>query len=335
MKGVILAAGKGSRLGALNSYTSKAALPVLGKTLLERVYHSLAGLVDSILIVINPADTHTIRLVDTFAIRGMQVEIVEQPQPLGSGDALRKAWPYLDGPCIVTSCDNLVERDYLIEFIRNFRDHRQDALIAIGTITASGQAPSSMIEIDEDDFVLKIVEKPGPKQVISNMMALPLYVFGSCFVEDLSHLELSVRNEYEIPHAIQNLIDRGGVVMGKLIPERITVNTPGEYLEAIRLLLISGVSEVDKEANIAENVEINPPVYIEHSVVVHSGATIGPYAYLMAGSKIAKGAAIRDAIIFGEVVVGENQSVSEQVVLPNEIIDLRKSRGSHDLAHRQ
>jgi NDP-sugar pyrophosphorylase family protein len=334
MKGVILAAGQGSRLGALNSYTSKPALPLLGQTILERVYGSFVGLVDSIVIVINPADAHTRKMLESFEPTSTHFEIIEQPEPVGSADALRKAWPSLDGACIVTSCDNLVERKYLIEFMRYFLERGQDALLALGNIERATRTPSSVVEIDETGNVTKIIEKPGPKQVISDMMALPLYAFGATFLEDLSRLELSIRNEYELPQAIQNLINRGGVVRGKLIPQRITVNNPEEYLEAVRLLLIKGVTGVDQEASIAGSAEVCPPVYIEHSAVIQSGATVGPYAYLMAGSTVADGATVRDAIVFGEASVGANQYVREQIILRNEIINLQISRDSHDPAHR-
>ncbi|MGD2161954.1 MAG: NDP-sugar synthase, partial [Anaerolineales bacterium] len=171
--------------------------------------------------------------------------------------------------------------------------------------------------------------------LLSDQMALPLYAFQKDFYQDLVSIELSERNEFEIPSAIQHLIDRGGVVMGTESSWRMTINTPEEYLAAVREMLL-----MDKKAHREPPHELNPgtnirkPVHIEDSVFIGEGATIGPCAYLMEGSSIGDGARVRDSIVYQGAEVGNDEIVEHKIVLSNAIIDLQKSRGNRGLIHR-
>ncbi|MGD8731636.1 MAG: NDP-sugar synthase, partial [Anaerolineales bacterium] len=296
MKGVILAAGKGTRLGEIGSLTSKPALPLMGKTLLERVYEIFVDHFDSIVIVINPQDRLTKKILEDKDWKRTQVEVVEQTQPLGSADALRQAWPYVEDACVVTGCDNIVQTTFIADLCTQFKRRKPDALVALYAIERVLGSPGSVVETDHNDRITTIIEKPRPGELLSDQMALPLYAFQKDFYQDLVSIELSERNEFEIPSAIQHLIERGGVVMGTESSWRMTINTPEEYLAAVREMLL-----MDKKAHREPPHELNPgtnirkPVHIEDSVFIGEGATIGPCAYLMEGSSIGYGARVRDS----------------------------------------
>ncbi|MGD8634453.1 MAG: sugar phosphate nucleotidyltransferase [Anaerolineales bacterium] len=331
----MLAAGRGSRLGAIGSLTSKAALPLLGKALLTRVVETFIGVVDSVVVVVNPEDKQTLSLITQTPLNEIEVQIVEQRQSLGSGDALRKAWPFIDGSCIVSACDSLMPAEYIREFVRHFETTSPDALLAVGTVDEKTGLPSSSIEVGGANRIERVIEKPKSSELLSNKMALPLYAFQHSFQDELSALEISERGEYELTQAIQNLIEQGGAVFGFPAPKRVTVNTPLEYLSVIRGMLsdMHGV-HIGRGVRMAPSAMIHPPVYIEKSVVIHSGASIGPDAYIMSGCVIGSDGKVQDAIVFRDSEVPGGSSIRRKIVLPGEVIDLRRSRGSHDRAHR-
>jgi NDP-sugar pyrophosphorylase family protein len=333
MKAIILAAGKGSRLGPLGAYTSKAALPLLGKPLVTRVLDSLRDLADSFVIVIHPDDDQTRELLRHAPWSEIKLEVVEQPEQLGSGDALRRAWPRVRGSCLVTACDNLMEQPFMADFLHSFQTLKPDALVAI--TRNEGPIPSSTVETGESGQLIRIIEKPDPGQILSENSALPLYAFGDAFGDALAGLTLSERGEFEIPQAIQKISDQGGVVLSKFATDRITLNSPAEYLHACFNMLAKGDAEIQSGALIAERVEIKAPVYIEHSASIEEGSVVGPFAYVMAGATVSEGAQIRDSIVFRDAVVSENAILRQKLVLPNEVIDLRRSRDNHDPIHRR
>ena len=333
MQAIILAAGKGSRLGPLGSHTSKAALPLLGKPLATRVLESLFGLVDSFMIVIQPEDGYTRKLLEHSPWSGIELEVVEQIEPLGSGDALKKAWTRVKGPCLVTACDNLMDQAFMADFVQMFLELKPDTLVAI--TNSESPMPSSSVATGASGQLTRIVEKPDPDQILSENAALPLYVFGEAIGDALDGLTLSERGEYEIPQAIQRLTDQGGVVLTKFAFDRITVNSPVEYFNACCKMMAGADAEIQPGALISDSVEIKPPVYVERRASIGKGSVVGPYAYVMAGVIIEEGAEIRESIAFREARISQDALVREQIVLPNEVIDLRRSRGNHDPTRRR
>jgi glucose-1-phosphate thymidylyltransferase len=336
MKGVILAAGRGSRLDQLGLKISKPALPLLGKAMLTRVYESIVDHVENVVIVINPEDKQTLQLLTNGTSFKTHIEIVEQVKPLGSADALLKAWPNIDGPCLVSACDNLVESDFIAAFIKQFTQSNADASIALQWIDRIANLPSSTVKLGDHDRVTNIIEKPGAGGVLSEWTALPLYAFQSNIYQDLVAIELSERDEYEIPTVIQKIIDRGGVVTGNSVSERITINTPQEYLNAIRRMLNdSQMVNMNESVKLPAAVEVRPPVFVEDRATVGSEAIIGPFTYLMAGSEVGEAAEVCDSILFKGAAVAAGEYVRYKIVLPETTIDLQKSRDNHGPIHRR
>jgi NDP-sugar pyrophosphorylase family protein len=336
MIGVILAAGRGSRLDKISAFTSKPALPLLGKSLLRRVHETFALYLDPIVIVINPNDQYTIELLGNPYWKQANLQIVEQARPLGSAHALKHAWRYVDDACIVTGCDNIIGSDFMAQFYARFVADAPDAQVALYAIDRSIDRPGSVVQTDRADCIRRIIEKPGADEILSDRMALPLYAFQKCFREDLHAIKLSERDEYEIPAAIQNLIDRGGVVAGLESPWRITINNPGEYQAAVcRMLAGDGSIGHQHESDWSRSVEIRNPVYIEDSVTICAGAIIGPYTYLMSGSRIGAHARVQASIVFRGAQVTDGEHVDNKIVLPDVTIDLQRSRDNRGLIHRR
>jgi glucose-1-phosphate thymidylyltransferase len=303
--------------------------------MLTRVIESLTGVVDSILIVVNPEDEHTLGLIANQPVDNTEIDIILQNEPLGTGDALLKAWPSVEGTCIVSACDSLLPPEFMRDFVRCFEVTKPDALIAVGTVEGNAGPPGSSIQIDRENLILRFIEKPDPAALLSDKMALPLYAFRASFRSALYGIETSERGEYELAEAIQNLIDRGGEVLGFPATGRITVNTPYEYLETVQKML-SDLEEVYLEpgVQIAPSAELHPPVYVEQSAVIESGARIGPFVYIMSGCVIGKNAQVRDTIVFRDYKIPEGRALRKKIVLPSEVIDPQRSHNSRDRAHR-
>src|SRR5512136_2242620 len=96
MQGVILAAGKGSRLQHITLRRSKAMLPILGKPIVERVMlDQAANGIEDFILVVSPDDrdiTHYFRVESTIQA---EVRFVYQPQRLGMANALTCAAPLI------------------------------------------------------------------------------------------------------------------------------------------------------------------------------------------------------------------------------------------------
>ena len=105
--GVVLAAGKGSRMAHLPTSLPKCVLPVLGKPILAYQLEIFAALgVRRVFIVVGHRGFEIVREVERLPDLGMQIEYVEQHETLGI--AIRSArsspiWIARSCSCLATS----------------------------------------------------------------------------------------------------------------------------------------------------------------------------------------------------------------------------------------
>ena len=114
MQGVILAAGKGSRLHPITLRRSKAMVPVLGKPLVERVMEDMhANGVEDFVLVVSPDDRDIVRYFRAESTIEADVRFVYQVERLGMADALRQAAPLIEEDFFLSACDNLTSAEYV------------------------------------------------------------------------------------------------------------------------------------------------------------------------------------------------------------------------------
>jgi bifunctional UDP-N-acetylglucosamine pyrophosphorylase/glucosamine-1-phosphate N-acetyltransferase len=319
---VILAAGRGSRLGRLTSLRSKGMLPILGRPAIERVMEILAaGGVENFILVRGPTDDEMVAYVEGRSAFKENTRIVVQAASLGSAYALACAAPLIEGDFIVSACDNLVDPAAIRRLRDRWEAERPEALLTLMEVPPQAMSSTGIVALD-GPRVTRIVEKPALDQAPSNLASLPLYAFRPGLLELLPETPLSPRGEYELPAAIQLLIERGGLVEGLPVDSRLTLTTPADLLEINRTYLRAQVPHVkDRDGpnpGIAEipGVILISPCYIEPGAAVAPGCRIGPEAYLEAGCQVGLNASVRfSALLRGAVVPAG--AVVEYVVLPS------------------
>lgn len=109
MQAVILAAGRGTRMGSLTDVVPKPMLTVAGKTLIEHKLDILPDEVDEIIIVIGyRGNVIRERFGDSFARKRISYAAYEEDEPLdGTAGAVWKARPYLSDRFLILMGDDL------------------------------------------------------------------------------------------------------------------------------------------------------------------------------------------------------------------------------------
>lgn len=111
MQAVILAAGRGTRMGALTRTTPKPLLQIAGKTLLEHKFDMLPYDVDEIILVVGYLGGE-IQKKFGGGYKGKRVLYMEQENPTGgTADALWQAKDILHDKFLVMNGDNLYSRE--------------------------------------------------------------------------------------------------------------------------------------------------------------------------------------------------------------------------------
>lgn len=108
IRAIILAAGEGARLGSSVPPFHKPLIVVNGKTLIGSAAYAVQGIVDSVTVVVSPTNAAGI----VHVTKGLVDQYIVQPEPIGPGDALRRAMEGLDDKydsMLVLMGDNTVD----------------------------------------------------------------------------------------------------------------------------------------------------------------------------------------------------------------------------------
>jgi NDP-sugar pyrophosphorylase family protein len=216
MKAVILAAGKGTRMGELTENLPKPMLDVEGKPVLE---HIVEGLRDEA------------RIKDFFIITGWCGNVIrdyfgdgkkwkvniaygEQVVQNGTGKApeLAKAWVGQD-KFLLTYGDILLRppTDYKL-LVEGFRE---DGVIAVKKVKDEELAKGGAVVLDKDGFMIDLVEKAGAGQIPPNSYYnAGIYLLTPYIFTHTAKLEKSPRNEYEFTDALKAIVKAGARLRG-------------------------------------------------------------------------------------------------------------------------
>lgn len=319
MQGVILAAGKGSRLHPLTLERSKAMIPILGKPIVERVLETLVsnGVHEIVLVV--SQDDHEIRrhFAEERRANGMpdvEIRFVEQPERLGMANALSLVAPYLHDAFVLSACDNLTPASHVAALLAAHTERQATATLSLMEIERSLVSRTGIVELC-DGWVQRIVEKPTPEEAPSNISSLPLYVFARDILEYVPRVQPSPRGEYELQDAIQMLIDATGAVTGVFTQERLQLTNAGDLLALNRHYLITGGDTPQlAPRSVGQHTHLITPLRIEEGTTIGAGCVIGPRVYIERDCRIGDGVLIKDAVVLRGSVIEDGRQIVGEVV---------------------
>jgi glucose-1-phosphate thymidylyltransferase len=197
MKGIILAAGKGTRLYPITLPVCKPLLPVHDKPM---IYYSLSVLMTAgirdILVIVPPDDMQPfVDLLGDGSQLGIRITYIEQKVQRGIADAFLIGKDFIgdDSVCLALG-DNIF---YGPAFRRKLRDAMKntEGATIFGYYVADPR-PFGVVEIDGCGKAISIEEKPThPK---SNYIVPGLYFYDNKVLDIAQNLKPSARGELEI-----------------------------------------------------------------------------------------------------------------------------------------
>lgn len=173
MFAVILAAGKGTRMGDLAKEVPKPMLKVLGKTLLEHKLEMLPKEITNVIIVVGYLKDKITEVIGN-EYNGLQITYVVQEEPRGTADALFQCKELLKNEerFLVLMGDDIYSRDDMEECLEY--DY---AILIRETDSLKGKAK---IVFDDEGHIQDILEKyPNPEVgfVCAGMYAITPKIF--------------------------------------------------------------------------------------------------------------------------------------------------------------
>ncbi|WP_283675605.1 glucose-1-phosphate thymidylyltransferase RfbA [Butyricicoccus sp. Marseille-Q5471] len=237
MKGIILAAGKGTRLYPMTKPACKPLLPIYDKPML---YYPLSVLqqadIREVLIIVPPDDKEQFeRLLGNGSHLGMKISYKEQFIQRGIADAFIVGEEFIgnDSVCLVLG-DNLFYGAGLKDCLEKAQQNKTGATI-FGCYVDDPRA-FGVVEFDDNGKAISIEEKPvHPK---SNYIVPGLYFYDNRVVEIAKQLKPSARGELEITavnNAYLELDELNVVTLGKEFVW-LDAGTEDSLLQAARVI---------------------------------------------------------------------------------------------------
>lgn len=219
-KGIIMAAGTGSRLWPLTQAISKQLMPVFDKPMIYYPLNLLmqAGVRD-IAIITNPEDQDAFeKLLGGGAQWGINLTYIQQEQPNGIGVAPILAEKFLGGsPFVLALGDNLFHGKDLVSKLSDVIRSPQGATLF--STTVNDPRAFGVASYGADGSVLDLCEKPETPK--SDQAITGLYVFDNRAVSWAPWLRPSQRGEIEITDLLR-LYHKNDALKGRRLQGDIT-----------------------------------------------------------------------------------------------------------------
>lgn len=244
MKGIILAAGKGTRLYPMTKPVSKPLMPIYDKPL---IYYPISTLMRSgirdILIITPPEDESFRELLGNGSQWGISISYAPQPVAKGIADALVIGADFIGGGsvCLILG-DNIFYYNGMEDLLDKAAGVREGAVVF--GYQVENPRPFGVVEFDNEGQAISIEEKPKlPK---SNYIIPGLYFYDNQVIDIAKNLRPSARGEYEITDVNLEYLRRGQL---KVLPfdrgltwmDCGTADSVLEAAETIRAIQKSGI----------------------------------------------------------------------------------------------
>lgn len=343
-KGMILAAGQGTRVRPLTKNMPKPMVPILGKPVMEYLIEHLAnyGIKE---IMVNVAynhykieqyfgDGHRWGVQIGYAYEGVREHGDVIPKPFGSAGGMRRIQDFsgfFDEPTLVLCGDALIDLDIGAAL----HEHKSKGAIAsVVTLDVPREEVSNygIVVANAEGQIQSFQEKPKPEDAQSTLASTGIYIFEPEAIDmipagkvyDIGSELFPQLVAQKLPFFAQkrffNWIDIGrvsdywAVLQRVLRGEVAQMNIPGREVKP-------GIW-VGLNTSIAwEQCNIQGPIYIGSSVKIEPGATIIGPCWIGHGSHIRSGAKVTRSILFEYTRIAADMHFNEMIVSPNYCVD--------------
>jgi dTDP-glucose pyrophosphorylase len=202
-KGVLLAAGRGTRMRDLTEALPKPMLEVRGKPVLQHIVEGLrdAGLTNLLVVVGWRADVVTEFFGDGSKL-GVSIEYETQTVQDGTGRVVALARDFVGSdPFLLSYGDILIAP----ENYRQICDALTGAEAVISIKRSDDVSQGGAVFVNERFELTDLREKPNPGEPTSAWYNAGIYAFRPSIFDYITKLRPSPRGEYELTDAVRDL----------------------------------------------------------------------------------------------------------------------------------
>jgi NDP-sugar pyrophosphorylase family protein len=306
--GVILAAGKGTRMQPFSDRYPKPILPIGGKPLVGYQLEALRNIgVTDVVVVIGHLGFEVVRALGDGSDYGVKIRYVEQGATLGIAHAVSRLEQKIDRPFFLFLGDIFFEMAQLGALAEAVGASACSAALAVKRETDLESIKRNfVVHVGDDGLVHRVIEKPRHPR--TTLKGCGLYFFDVSFFDAIRRTpRTALRDEYEITDAIQIFIDDGYKVKAlEIVKDDLNLTFPHDLLSLnLHILRAHGLKSI-----VGKGVKLAKGASVENSV-------------LMDGCEIASAIVVRDSLVFPGEVVKRSRDLDRTIVADRQEIDCR------------
>lgn len=291
MKAVFLCGGRGKRMFPIAE--DKFLLDFLEKPLLEHQINAAceAGL-NHFVIIGNPDNIQRIEQI-TKRIPGIEVDLAVQKKSVGIADALKSAEPFLQGQFLIINPNDVFSSSAYTKILSEAEKTAASSYI-VG-YQVQKYFPGGYLQVNPQNDLLHIVEKPNPGEEPSNLVNILIHCHTNS--EELLHYIETVQTTRDDVYecALDNMVKGGHKI--KVVPYNdfwAPIKYPWHIFKVVEYFLNNAQPYMASSARVSEKATIEGKVILSDNVKVLENAVIRGPAYIGANSIIGNNALVRD-----------------------------------------
>ena len=280
----------------------KPLVPVVGKPLIIHVIDSIPSEVDEVIIPIS----YKKELVEDYLRKNppnRKVTLVDEPEPLGTGGAVKNVEKHIDGQFLVINGDSISSLD-VARFIKFHRSKKAFASISLWPV--EDPTPYGVVDLDKDGRIRRFQEKPKREDAFSNLINAGAYALEYEVLDQIGKGFVSMERD-----VFPKILDRGMFGM-RFDGYWIDCGRREDLLRAFWTLMGDDAKKLDK-GSVWEGASISPPCIVRTGAVV-AGAIIGPHAYVSEGAVVGPMSNIERSVILEDARIGSKCRVIDSIV---------------------
>ena len=292
----------GTRLRPLTYRLPKPLVPIMGKPLIMHVIDSLPSEVDEIIIPMG----YKKDVMEDYLVRNRpsrKITLVDEPQPMGTGGAVKNVEDLLEGEFLVINGDIIASID-MGKFVGYHR--KKGGIATVSLWPVEDPTPYGVVDLDQDGRIRRFQEKPKREEAFSNLINAGAYALEEEILSYIGKGFVSMERE-----VFPNILEEG-MYGFKFEGYWIDCGRRENVLEAFWTLMGKDTRSVDKNCVLDGSV-ITPPATIRERAVV-AGATIGPHAYVAERVVVGLRSKVERSVVLQDARIGAGCRIVDSII---------------------
>ncbi|HWD70388.1 MAG TPA: NDP-sugar synthase [Solirubrobacteraceae bacterium] len=334
MQALILAGGQATRLRPLTSRVPKLVVPLVGRPFIGYMLEWLCSHgVDDVIMSCGFLAEGVRAVLGDGSDFGVRLRYVEEPEPLGTGGALKYAEDLLAERFFMLNGDGLTDIDLSAQLAQH---EHTGARATLGLIPVEDPSAYGLVRCRPDTSVQEFLEKPGPDQLVdTNLVSGGIYILEREVLAGMAPAGTNISIERDVFPKLVGHGLHGYEASGYWMD----IGTPSRYLQATYDILEGKVNtKVGARLN-ANGMRLLPeggvpgriaaPVLIADGCDIAPNARIGGRVVLGEGVQIGAGATVEDSVLLDGVTVGARTHISGAIISRDVVIGDRCTIDGH------